>query len=181
MRRVGAMVLMVAVAGAAPQAKTKPDPRVEQARAALMPLKKGLKGALQAAMKAKGPVGAIEACHERAAGITEGASAGVKVGRTSHRLRNPRNAPAPWMQAPLVELQKAPPKVGDFRTVALPDGALGYVEPIRVGAVCLGCHGGEIAPAVREKLRALYPTDAATGFTQGTFRGLFWAVVPPAK
>jgi hypothetical protein len=65
-----------------------------------------------------------------------------------------------------------------WRAVRLDDGDFGYVEPIRVGPICLRCHGGEVAPEIRERLAALYPDDQATGFEQGDFRGLFWVRMP---
>lgn len=164
---------------APPASGAEPDPRIEAARAALASLEKGLKSALQEAMQTGGPVAAIGACHEQAARIAAAASTKVAVGRTSHKLRNPANAPAPWMVPLLAELRAASAKPGDFRTATLPDGALGYVEPIRVGPVCLACHGATVVPDVAAKLKALYPKDAATGFAPGDFRGLFWAVVPP--
>jgi hypothetical protein len=173
-----ALLLTLAAAALAADA---PDPRVEQARAALKPLKTNLKGALEAAMKEQGPLGAIEVCKSVAGQITEAASAaGVRVGRTSHKLRNPKNAPEPWMKPLLDELAKAPAKDGDFRAVALPDGALGYVEPIRVGEVCVKCHGPAVPADVQKKLAEAYPNDRATGYAPGDFRGLFWAVVPKA-
>ena len=44
----------------------------------------------------------------RAPEIAAGLSTdGVRVGRTSHRLRNPANAPRPWMEPVLAELRAA--------------------------------------------------------------------------
>ena len=54
-------------------------------------------------------------------------------------------------------------------------GRLGYVEPIRMKAApCLMCHGETLAPAAEQQIRALYPSDQATGFHEGDLRGVFW-------
>jgi hypothetical protein len=155
-----------------------PDPRVEQARAALLPLKKELKAALTKALP-EGPDKAIDACHAAAPTVTAAASAGaIKVGRTSHRLRNEQNAPADWMK-PLLDQLVAKPDT-PFASAALPDGSLGYLEPIVTQPPCLACHGAELSDAVKAKLDAKYPKDAARGFKAGELRGAFWAVVPKA-
>jgi hypothetical protein len=100
----------------------------------------------------------------------------VEVGRTSHRLRNPANAPRPWMEPLLAAYRAAPERAP--RAVAIGAGRVGYVEPITVKPMCLACHGSELAPGVRARLAELYPEDRATGFAVGDFRGLFWAEFP---
>lgn len=162
-------------------ANAESDPRVAEARAALTPLKTELMGKLAAALKEGGPVHAIEVCRLEAPAIAAdaGEKSGIELGRTSHKLRNPTNAPRPWVKPILDELVASPPEPGSFRTVSLEDGRLGYLEPIFVNPLCLQCHGEEIAPKVRTALREKYPEDQATGFAPGAFRGLFWAEVPP--
>ncbi|MFM8269556.1 MAG: DUF3365 domain-containing protein [Pseudomonadota bacterium] len=44
-----------------------------------------------------------------------------------------------------------------------------YVE-----AVCLNCHGTHLNPEVKKEISSLYPSDQATGFQVGDFRGLIW-------
>ncbi len=58
------------------------------------------------------------------------------------------------------------------------DGRVGYVEPITVQPLCLGCHGSTLAPGIADELNELYPDDRATGFAAGDFRGLFWVEFP---
>ena len=60
------------------------------------------------------------------------------------------------------------------RGVRLASGEIGYVEPIRMKGICMRCHGDRIEPGVKERLRALYPEDQATGFKRGELRGIFW-------
>ncbi|MDH3727519.1 MAG: DUF3365 domain-containing protein [Myxococcales bacterium] len=141
---------------------------------AVTPLKKNLKRALIKAVE-EGPVEAVTACHAVAPAVTKGAgSEVVKVGRTSHKLRNPKNAPKLWMQ-PLLQGYLTAPDQMEPRVVVLDDDTVGYVEPIYLQPMCVTCHGTAITPDVQERIDELYPTDEATGFEPGHFRGVFWA------
>ena len=138
------------------------DPQVRGAEL-LAPFKAELKEALVAGMQ-EGPAAAIEVCSERAPEIAASLSIdGVTMGRSSHKLRNPDNAPPAWL-----ELSDEPLVVG------LEDGRHGYAEPIFIQPLCLTCHGKELAPDVAARIEALYPDDKATGFDVGDFRGVFW-------
>ena len=121
---------------------------------------------------------AIAVCRDAAPALAARSSGdGVRVGRTSHKLRNPRNAPQPWME-PLLGHYLEEPDARAPRSVSLEAGRAGYVEPIYVQAPCLACHGQALAPEIAERLAELYPDDRATGFEIGDFRGLFWAEFP---
>ncbi len=130
-------------------------------------------------MDKEGPHGAIPVCHEVVTPLTQAAAAdGIELGRTSHRLRNPKNAPRAWV-APFLE--KPPAKAEAFVPVAVDLGdRMGVLKPISVGAQCVACHGpeGELSGEVFDALKAAYPEDQAKGFNPGDFRGLFWAEVP---
>jgi len=127
----------------------------------------------------RGPEAAIDACRVEAPRIAERVGAGgVAVGRTSHRLRNPANAPEPWMAPLLDEFRTSPPTPDAWRTVDLGPRGTGYVEPIYLQPLCATCHGEAVEATLLERIRALYPNDEAVGFPVGGFRGLFWAVVP---
>ncbi|MCH5376188.1 MAG: DUF3365 domain-containing protein [Planctomycetes bacterium] len=127
-------------------------------------------------MASAGPAAAIAVCQKQAPEIAANVSQhfGLRIGRTSHRLRNPKNAPPDWAQ-PFVEDRTEEPQF-----VALPDGKLGAILPIRLKPQCLMCHGPEqqILPDVREALARSYPQDQATGFQEGELRGWFWVSVP---
>ena len=143
----------------------------------VLPFKRDLQAALRQGL-AEGPEQAIRVCRLEAPRIASALSTDdVRVGRTSHELRNPRNAPKPWM-APLLAEYRANPKQAQPRAVALEDGRIGYAEPIFVQPPCLTCHGEDIPQPVRERLAELYPEDRATGFRSGDFRGMFWAEFP---
>lgn len=173
---LGACLLLLA-AGCDRADSADPSTGIERGREILAPFKKQLQGALRAGL-AQGPVEAISACRVEAPRIAAASSHdGVEVGRTSHRLRNPANAPRPWV-APLLEAFVAGEEGAEPRAVALPDGRVGYVEPIRLQGVCLTCHGARLAPPVAARIEALYPEDQAVGFAEGDLRGLFWAEFP---
>jgi hypothetical protein len=154
---------------------------VEQAKSAINPFKKVLKETLLDALKTS-PEAAIDVCSKRAPELAKAASsAGVTVGRTALKLRNPANAPKPWLEKALAELAKEKSGTEVSRVVTLPDGSVGYAEAIWVAAPCLVCHGKTVTPALEAKLKAAYPNDAARGFAEGDFRGVFWAEVAPQK
>ena len=139
----------------------------------LQPFKQNLQAELQQGLS-RGPRHAIEVCRLRAPELAKAAgSETVRIGRTSHKLRNPANEPHDWMK-PLVDHYLSSPDDKQPRLVHLDDGRVGYVEPIFVQWKCLICHGESIAPAIQDELKRQYPQDQATGFREGDFRGLFW-------
>jgi hypothetical protein len=163
---------------AAPPAGEVPvDEAAYAARGAemLAPFKLALMAALSEGLE-QGPEEALHVCQVRAPELADEASgAGVRVGRTSHRVRNPANAPEPWMQ-PLLDAYLAEPEEAGPRVVALGGGRVGYVEPIFVQPMCLTCHGDVLAPDVVLRIAELYPEDEAVGFAPGDLRGLFWVL-----
>ncbi len=169
-RSLAAALLLAAVPANAGDADLTPAER-------LAPFKRDLQAALKQGL-AQGPRHAIEACQLRAPEIAAAhAEDGLRVGRTSHRLRNPANAPPAWT-LPILDTYRADPSNRAPRTVALPGGRTGYVEPIVTQALCLSCHGSELSPELAEHLAALYPDDRATGFAEGELRGVFWMELP---
>lgn len=147
---------------------------------------KGFGGALQAELKAAmqrgGPVEAIQVCSAKAIPLADDASAasGWSVGRTSHKLRNPKNAPDAFEQAVLEDFLARQAKgeaAADMAASAIVDGPDGkvfrFVKAIPTGEPCLACHGTAVAPEVAKELDSLYPNDAARGFKPGEMRGVF--------
>ena len=150
---------------------------VAKGAATLAPLKAELMGALSTGMQ-EGPEAAIDQCHLLAPEIADQLrSEGIELGRTSHKLRNPENAPRPWAADLLdhyVTAGEAGVTYAEPQAVPLETGGVGYVEPIFVGAICLNCHGQKLDSGVVARLDAHYPEDQARGFEEGAFRGLFW-------
>ena len=174
---IAALVLVVMGCSGGDKKPPVSDADMLRAQVLLAPFKSKLVEALTTAV-AEGPIHAIEFCNEKAPGIAADLSTGgVEVGRTSHRLRNPENAPEAWME-PLLSDYARIEGVGDPRAVRLDDGRIGYVEPLYIKPVCLVCHGDAVPDEVGKILAALYPGDSATGFKQGEFRGMVWLKMP---
>jgi hypothetical protein len=131
---------------------------------------------LMNALEAGDAASAISVCKEDAPRIARevSESQGVRIGRTSFRLRNPENVAPAWAQ-PMVEQQVAEPQFVD-----LDDGSLGALLPITLQPLCMTCHGPQeqIADEVKAALAQNYPDDQATGFQAGDLRGWFWIEVP---
>ncbi|HMB70538.1 MAG TPA: DUF3365 domain-containing protein [bacterium] len=184
---LGCLGLLLAAATSAEEVKEAPGDAVpesvpeavsERAHELLGPFKKELLGALTDALYEGGPENAITVCRMEAPAIAAGSTGeGIEIGRTSHRLRNPDNAPAEWMK-PLLAAYLEDPERAEPRAVRLEEGRVGYVEPMRVLPMCLACHGTDLAAPVSERLAELYPEDKATGFEAGDFRGMFWVTLP---
>lgn len=133
-----------------------------------------LMGRLVEAMVDAGPAGAIEVCSQEAPAIAEriGIENGVRIGRTSFRVRNPQNVPPHWAKEWVEQRVESP----QFQV--LDTGATAALFPIRIQPTCLACHGQEIEPDVQQQLAKLYPDDEATGFSLDELRGWFWVEVP---
>ena len=139
----------------------------------LAPFKQDLKKALKSGLE-EGPAAAIQVCRVQAPGIADALSVdGVRMGRSSHKLRNPDNTAPDWVN-PIMQVYLDDPASRTPRAVELADDRWGYIEPIMVQPLCLTCHGSELAPDVAGRIAELYPDDEATGFEAGDLRGVFW-------
>jgi hypothetical protein len=143
----------------------------------LAPFKQDLQKALKSGL-AEGPAAAIQVCRLKAPGIAEALSVdGVRMGRSSHKLRNPGNTAPEWV-SPIMQAYLDEPSGREPRAIELADDRWGYVEPIMLQPLCLTCHGSQLAPEVAERIAELYPDDEATGFEAGDLRGVFWLEFP---
>lgn len=112
------------------------------------------------------------------AAVCEGATSvpGVKVGRTSARLRNPRNATPAWARTYVAETDGR--KAAEVAAAAFDLGdRVGLLRPIEIRRRCLGCHARaeDLSEGTREWLRREYPRDRALGYAVGDLRGFWWA------
>ena len=123
-----------------------------------------------------GPVAAIEVCSKDAQRLAAEVSKehGVKIGRTSFKLRNPQNAPPEWAKTMIEE------RISKPQFVDLADGMTGALLPIKLKPQCMTCHGptDQIDEKVQVALAELYPDDQATGFKVDDLRGWFWVEIP---
>jgi hypothetical protein len=132
-------------------------------------------------MQRGGAEGAVRVCHLEAASVAQQVARkqGIAAGRTSHRLRNPTNAPRSWA-APIVASHAGKPIAGVDGVVVDLGDRIGLLRPIGFRATCAGCHGPreQLAPAVVKELGERYPNDQAVGFKEGDIRGWFWVELP---
>lgn len=179
---LSAMAVLAGCATAAPEARV--DAAEARAREAADLLFTRLSGELSAAMQAGGPPGAVGVCRDRAPAIAQDVAreTGVRIGRTSLRVRNPANAPDAWEREVLeaFEARRAGGEAWSAMEARQVNGAeLRWMRPIPTGALCVSCHGGaEVSPATEAALAAAYPRDAARGYAMGDLRGAFTARVP---
>ena len=121
----------------------------------------------------------LEICGPEAKAIAQRVAndKGVRIGRTSFRLRNPENVPPPWAVSYVAD------KVEEEVYVRHPDGRVAALFPIRMQTTCTTCHGDP--DAIDAEIKALlakhYPEDEATGFPYPGLRGYIWVEVPAAN
>ena len=161
---------------AEPPAVSEAD--LERAQATLAPFKEQLVDELMGSLGEGEPENAIHVCRERAPEIAAQLSVGgVEMGRTSHKTRNPANAPQPWVE-PLLAAYLETPTDTKPKAVYVDESTVGYVEPIYVMSFCLSCHGPSVEPELLAEIQSVYPDDQATGFKANDLRGLFWVTMP---
>lgn len=171
----GTLLLLIPACGQPdPPTRILTDDDVKQAALALQPIKAQLKQALVSSMQEYGPVKSIDACALKAPEIiADAATAGLTVGRTSHKLRNTSNSPEGSLGEWLKFHQQTPTQDKTHAEIT-EDGKVLYAEPLFVAPLCLTCHGENIPSDVKQELDRLYPDDQATGFKENDFRGLIW-------
>ncbi len=159
---------------------------IKQSKVVIKEFAQQLKGELKKAMKAGGPISAIEVCNKTAPAIATAMSKkyDMQVRRTSLKLRNPINAPDAWEKAVLEKFEQRqaageqPGKMA-YSEVVEEDGKkyFRFMKAIGMPPLkkmpCLKCHGENIAPPIAKKLSSLYPNDQARGYKAGQIRGAF--------
>lgn len=158
---------------------TANDPLLPDSQELVREFGSTLQAELKHGLAEGGPAGAISVCRDKAPQIASELSrrSGAKVRRTSLRHRNPANAPEPWEAEVLRQFElrssttasTSPP---EFFAEA-DDGSARYMSVIRVGPICLACHGDSLAPEIVAKIDADYPHDRARGYAVGDVRGAF--------
>ena len=140
---------------------------------------------LQKAMADGGPVSAVDYCWGAARPITDSLSArhGVRVKRTSNRLRSPSNKAdvheSERMKEALAHLSQG--NSASSLSVQVYDigDSIAYYKPILIGSpLCLKCHGSpgtDLDSAAYALIKERYPLDEAIGYALGEFRG-FWSI-----
>ncbi len=187
MRNIVLSIIGLSLVACQPASTEDLDQRTAESRAVTMEFMTMLKGELQSAMKAGGPVNAIQVCNTRAPEIAAGFSAqkGWTVARTSLKYRNPDNAPDAWERTVLEQFEERKangedPKQMVYADVVKEGGTkkFRFMKAIPTGPVCLACHGETIDTAVEARIQELYPEDRARGYNAGDIRGAFTITQP---
>ena len=136
---------------------------------------------LAAAINAKGTVYAVEFCNVEAIPITDSMAniLGASLKRVTDKMRNPEN------QANEDELAFIKKMKGEMQTGKSPEplvveinGKMVGYYPIVTNALCVKCHGNkdiDIEQPTFRKIKALYPSDKALGYSVNELRGM-WKV-----
>lgn len=192
MKKVVSIALLCTIpAGFAAAQQDDLQQRANESRVVVKQFMGQLKAELGKAMKAGGPVEAINVCNKIAPAIARAESEkhGWEVGRTSLKTRNPDNAPDAWEKEVLMQFEKRaaagenPANMAHFEVVEQ-DGkkVFRYMKAIGMPPLnkmpCLKCHGENIDPKVTAKLDELYPNDMARGYKPGMIRGAFTITQP---
>lgn len=153
--------------------------RAERAAAAMRSVGGQMMQRVVSVAAEQGYPAAIEVCSNEALGFAQAAQEefDLRIGRTSTRLRNPSNEVPLWATPHIAAQATASAPMGEF--LRGPEGQLGVLKPIMLGAVCANCHGTQdvMATGVREALALRYPRDQAIGYREGELRGWFWMEV----
>jgi len=169
-------LLAAIILGAGPRAPIPPSSAPDALRPALDRAERAIRAAACEAERRFG-----EGDPDANAASCEGAAhvPGVRVGRTSARLRNPGNAPPEWARAFVSETDRK--KAADVSAAVFDLGdRVGLLRPIEIRKRCLACHApaGDLSASTRSWLRRAYPDDRALGYALGDLRGFWWAEAP---
>ncbi len=131
-------------------------------------------------MKEGGVAQAVPYCQAYAPELTKEIAAehNVTIRRTSHKLRNPNNAPTADEQKKLDTYLDLIADKAALKPMVEKDakGNVHFYAPILLLKKCTVCHGvpGETLNEKNyEMIKSLYPEDQATGFAEGDFRGMW--------
>jgi hypothetical protein len=153
---------------------------------AAMSLVRTLGGKLNGQLASNGPAGAIQFCAGEAQALTDSVSAALgpewEVKRTTQQTRNPRNAPDS-LEAVALQRFRAAEEAGEemaSHVQRTETGDYRYYMPLRMGHMCLECHGPRegLEREVRDLLDSRYPADQAAGYAEGDFRGVVRVTIP---
>jgi hypothetical protein len=129
-----------------------------------------------------GPPHAVAFCTTRAMTLVDSLSKvhNVEIRRTTLMPRNAANAPTAHEERVLRRMAYAadrgqlPPSV--LETI---DDTLHFYRPIVLARPCLACHGDpekDITAETLSVIESAYPSDMATGYSEGDLRGM-WHLV----
>ncbi|MCB0409012.1 MAG: DUF3365 domain-containing protein [Flavobacteriales bacterium] len=133
---------------------------------------------LQKAMAEGGVENALKFCNVNAMPLTDSLSKhyNVEIKRTSHKVRNPKNAPTVQEQVNIdayLANKMTKPTLQEN-----PNHSVSFYAPITMKGLCVVCHG-QVGTTLAEKdyqiIQSLYPQDKAIGFNVDELRGM-WSI-----
>jgi hypothetical protein len=164
-------------------------PEASKARMIAQEVLKETRAVLEGALAQGDAATALRACAAVAQNLArKHEQEGWRVRRVSEKVRNVADTPDPaelevlqrWASAQAAGQLKP---TDEHEAIVTEAGRrhYHYMRPIVIpGALCLQCHGApeQLAPAVRDALRELYPADQATGYKVGDLRGAVSVKIP---
>ena len=155
---------------------------LEEARYVSKSLPPKLISYIQATLQQHGTLETLTRYSHLSPKVLEDASSetGWDIRQVSLRNRNPKGEPGDWELHTLVEFEKrlarGEPAITIYKgSVVTEDGRkfYRYMQPIMTQKICLECHGkqSDMNPEVWAKIRQIYPSDAAVGYSEGSIRG----------
>lgn len=163
------------------EAPASMGPAIQRAQAGMTTLQQALQARLVDTMAAEGPVAALRVCGREAymLSATTAEQQGIAIGRTSHAVRNPKNAPRAWA-ADIVSKGKGQRFATAHGWAVDLGDRVGVLQPIEARETCIICHGApaQLPQEISAALKQAYPDDRATGFAPGDLRGWLWAEAP---
>lgn len=140
-------------------------------------LGKNLMGQIQK----NGVIAALDFCNVQALPITDSMATAHKalIKRVTDKPRNPKNkANAAELQY-IENFKKQVAAGGEVKPITVNMGnQTEFYYPIVTNSMCLKCHGTpgrELENLTLSKIKELYPTDKATGYTENEVRGM-WSI-----
>ncbi len=128
-----------------------------------------------------GPENAIKVCAVKAPEIADRIShmPGIDIRRVSLQMRNPNIVPDLYEVSVLRKFAETPREDPQSASVMARDSGevkrFRYMKEIKVGQLCLGCHGNPagLSAAMKKALAQQYPNDRALGYSLGASRGAY--------
>jgi len=128
------------------------------------------------ATKSGGVIYAVTYCNQQAMPLTDSLAKKYNcvINRVSDKYRNPTNKPSGKESEILAAMSASTP----MKPVLISEnGKMIYYKPIKIAMpACLSCHGTpgkEMETKTFESILKLYPSDLATGYKEGDFRGMW--------
>lgn len=115
--------------------------------------------------------------------INQGFDENVTVRRTALKLRNILNTPTAQdvevMKEFKEQIEKEKSDPVTMAKIIETNEAYFMYKPLAIGEVCLKCHGdiSKMDKSLVEEIAKQYPTDKATGYKLGDFRGVLVSII----